>query len=318
VLCRCAHVPEAVCCRCGQQALPVGYRWLLPACLLVRVWLVLSGFGRLVPKTHLHVVCDLQIPEPITAEEITEWWSSRERRKGDRSTPEQAAKIALGTSRAYLSSTLDLMVRTAILLHTIRNWFADGLLSTVKHITDKNRLTLVLLGGAGSGTGLHLDWTQAYNIALALASTGAGDVLAIWVGIAPCAVAAADAWLRSLKLEGSNQRLFPEGLRTKGRVRLDDNMVHQLQLHLSNLHGSNSVVVLEQRHGQVVYMPPGWVHQVTNKEPCVKLAWDYYEPSNFGKYALVHDMAAKLFGDAMADDYVSVHQVVEKILDKAA
>lgn len=263
-------------------------------------------------------MCGLQIPEPIKEKDIFEWWSKRERVKGDRSTPQQAAKVAAGTSSKYMLSTLDVMVRTAILLHTVRSWFADGLLPFVKHVTDRDRLTLVLLGGAGNGTGLHLDWTQAYNLALALAGTDVGGVLATWVCIAPCAVAAADAWLRLVKSEARDEYLYPDGLRTKGKVMLDDNMVQQLRRHLIDLHGSNSVVVLQQRHGHVVFIPPGWVHQVVNQQRCIKLAWDFYEPLNFGGYAMVHDMAAQHFGNAMADDYVSINLIVEKILEKAA
>ena len=36
----------------------------------------------------------------------------------------------------------------------------------------------------------------------------------------------------------------------------------------------HKVVVIHQRHGEMVDVPPGWVHQVRNQNTCLKLAWD--------------------------------------------
>jgi hypothetical protein len=40
--------------------------------------------------------------------------------------------------------------------------------------------------------------------------------------------------------------------------------------------GEGSVVLLRQKAGQVVLVPPGWVHCVLNLAPCIKVANDRY------------------------------------------
>lgn len=40
--------------------------------------------------------------------------------------------------------------------------------------------------------------------------------------------------------------------------------------------GSEVVPTAEQRHGDVVHVPAGHMHQVENLEGCVKMAWDKY------------------------------------------
>jgi oxalate decarboxylase/phosphoglucose isomerase-like protein (cupin superfamily) len=108
--------------------------------------------------------------------------------------------------------------------------------------------------------------------------------------------------------------MFRHGLREESRIRLNGSMVQQLQEYLNGMR-PNSLVIVKQRHGQVVYVPPGWAHQVTNEQPCLKVAWDYYDPNNFGKYALVHKMASRFFGVAMSPDYVSINLVAMKALE---
>ena len=53
--------------------------------------------------------------------------------------------------------------------------------------TDIFKSTLLLLGAAGSGTGLHIDWTEALNLALAI-DCSPGLCLALWLLILPTAV----------------------------------------------------------------------------------------------------------------------------------
>ena len=49
--------------------------------------------------------------------------------------------------------------------------------------------------------------------------------------------------------------------------------------------GRATVQVLHQHNGAMVHVPAGWPHQVLNLKPCVKLAWDCYDPVNMARYA---------------------------------
>ena len=49
--------------------------------------------------------------------------------------------------------------------------------------------------------------------------------------------------------------------------------------------GRATVQVLYQHNGDMVHVPAGWPHQLLNLKPCVKLAWDYYDPVSMARYA---------------------------------
>lgn len=76
------------------------------------------------------------------------------------------------------------------------------------------------------------------------------------------------------------------------------------------------MVVLQQRAGERVYVPPGWVHQVTNLRTCLKLAWDTYDVEHFPAYVLLQKELAPLFGAAMAPDYMGFLPVLETMINK--
>jgi hypothetical protein len=67
--------------------------------------------------------------------------------------------------------------------------------------------------------------------------------------------------------------------------------------------GEVLVYTCEQRHGGLVYVPPGWIHIVfTQKVPCIKLAWDAVYLDNIPKYILVaRDIACGWFGNREVD-----------------
>ena len=68
------------------------------------------------------------------------------------------------------------------------------------------------------------------------------------------------------------------------------------------------VQVVHQRHGDMVHMPSGHVHQVVNFQDCVKMAFDTYVLHNMRQYILV---ARYLAGRAAASsDYMNVGHVL--------
>lgn len=76
--------------------------------------------------------------------------------------------------------------------------------------------------------------------------------------------------------------------------------------------GRDVVIVLNQGPGDIVMVPPGWPHAVSNVMPCCKLAWDHYDPRHLATYAAVHrDVASPLFrGDTVGDNYMVVGPTV--------
>ena len=68
---------------------------------------------------------------------------------------------------------------------------------------------------------------------------------------------------------------------------------------------------LYQKHGDLVTVPPGWWHQVINSAPCVKVAWDKWDPNDIFAYM----QAIQLLSAAnclawLAHDYQSVEPVL--------
>lgn len=174
--------------------------------------------------------------------------------------------------------------------HTIREKFHSFPPQAADIANDIYNSTLILLGVTGSKTGLHLDWTEAFNIAFEFGQPG---TLAVWVLFHPSIVGELDAWL---KAHGR-----PHGLATAGKAHLSTEEMETLR----GVFGEK-MVVLEQKGGDMVFVPPGWVHQVTNLQPCLKVAWDTYDARHYEQYCLLHRrIACKYFGSTMADDYMS-------------
>ena len=84
--------------------------------------------------------------------------------------------------------------------------------------------------------------------------------------------------------------------------------------------GCSSVFPIQQGPGDIVQVPPGWPHAVTNHMYCCKLAWDYIDMGQLANYMAVHrDVASTLFrGEGVANDYMAVAPVLSAAIAKAA
>ena len=77
---------------------------------------------------------------------------------------------------------------------------------------------------------------------------------------------------------------------------------------------SRSVIHLYQLHGQMVHVPPGYIHCVQNLAPCIKLAWDFYNPASFPGYLEALTMAGgKYFGADNARDYMGPECLISEV-----
>ena len=64
-----------------------------------------------------------------------------------------------------------------------------------------------------------------------------------------------------------------------------------------------------------VHVPTGWFHQVVNHAPCVKVAYDGWEPSNYVKYLGVLQLVTRL---EMLEYFATDYQALEPVLVGAA
>lgn len=216
----------------------------------------------------------------------------------------------------------------------IRKAFPSGLLASARGINDIGLSTLVILGSTGTGTGFHLDWTQAYNITFSVGTAVADSVLAVWTFINPLLISSADRWIKEnltglgvprpkKKARGEQQQSkwllgfasSPDHIHLKGSDL--DRFLEAMQKLGSEMGVDNPVVQLQQKAGEMVFVPPGWVHQVVNLSPNVKVAWDCYTADNFHKYAqLQYRIASKFFKRGMAQDYMSFNMLMQELSSK--
>lgn len=195
-------------------------------------------------------------------------------------------------------------ISKAASLYAIRDSF-DKLIPECRGINDPYRSSLVLLGTAGAFTGFHLDWTEAANIAFGVGSKE--GVLAEWLFLHPGLASEADNWLKS--------NGFPMGFKTPDRVHLIGSVRAEFITHMNSIKDGGCILI-KQKGGQLVYVPPGWIHQVTNLALCLKVAWDFYSYKHFHYYAMIQTQIAKLFGENMVEDYMAANAIMEVCISR--
>lgn len=103
-------------------------------------------------------------------------------------------------------------------------------------------------------------------------------MLAQWIFVHPSAARQADTWIRA-HIAGCKARGIAGG------VLLEDHGVQQLRTALGGDNKGRSLLQVKyQQHGQLVHIPPGWLHQVRNLSDNVKVAFEFAEPSRFSMY----------------------------------
>lgn len=266
----------------------------------------------LAPTDQLHVVC-LQDEGAIPAQLVASFWLGSE----DAETDMKAATfIASGKKcSTYVQTSLScLSSEAASVLRGVRAVLGSSWCPAARTLTDPMRSTLVLLGDKEQYTGLHLDWTEAFNVAFPVGRGVPADaVLAVWVFVAPWATQLADSVIRNF-CAPPRERGWVGGLASEPRVHLVEPLLGKFAAVL-NTARAGSVVIVEQRARDVVYAPPGWVHQVTNRQACLKVVWDAYDANHYASYALLQTaIAAPLFKTSMVADYMAFNKVAEEVL----
>lgn len=163
--------------------------------------------------------------------------------------------------------------------------------------------SLMMFGLAGCGTGFHLDWASAVNVAFAVGNVSTDATLAVWTFIHPNVLLKPDLltkltdWL-SVNI-GEDQKAFLALERHKKKL-LTPAQSEALQAYM----GVELVTIINQKHGEVVKAPAGWAHTVTNVEVCFKVAYDHLILEQFPTYALIHSRVTGKWSKASnAADY---------------
>lgn len=197
-------------------------------------------------------------------------------------------------------------------LQDVQRRFRDmgfGGVEKCRTLKDVSRSVLLLLGGTGQGTPVHCDRTEAFNVAFALAEYLKDGPLARWVFFEPRAA--------SLVLEYMNKH----HVRSNDRMLLDECAIEQLGKHLEAELGSKAMHIVDQYSGEIIHVQTGFLHQVCNLQPCVKLAFDYVDTSEVCAYAWLHrEVIAKMTGAyGPPTDYMAVlHTIVQAIACEGA
>ena len=153
----------------------------------------------------------------------------------------------------------------------------------------KDGAFMMLLGAAGTGTGFHSDLTEALSVGFEV-SNGASDStpIAYWCLVNPAFIAAVNQSVKDLF-----PTVYGEGLATiswktvkGGKVREHGRALTLAEMRLLEEKMPEGVTIIAQHPGDLIYIPPGWVHAVINMRHCIKFAVDLFVPTHLHMYAL--------------------------------
>jgi hypothetical protein len=187
-----------------------------------------------------------------------------------------------------------------------------------------------MMGDELHGTGMHVDWSSAVNLAVDLSPPHDQQRLpvAMWLFIPPTdeAIAAVNSVIRA-DPDGLG-RACPNGLGLpadpdflRGSADKQHNMrvltPEQMQRIADSPEAAEHGVHIVQQHSwDEVTVPPGWIHAVVNLRPCIKFAFDYLAEQDLVKTAISqHFIASGIFGPIMATDYSAMST---KLVDEVA
>lgn len=66
-------------------------------------------------------------------------------------------------------------------------------------------------------------------------------------------------------------------------------------------------MVLQQFHGRIVWVPAGWLRAVSDRQACIKVAWEFMEADRAALYPTVSKLIATHIGERAAKDYMPIY-----------
>jgi hypothetical protein len=214
--------------------------------------------------------------------------------------------------RAYLTVVLDVEGRDGGLGHQVklmRSALREFIPSS--SLYDRSSTSLLLAGWPLSGTALHTDPTEAQNVAFFLSGLGHkfkhNMPLAYWVFVHPDMAGKVNTWL----LRKNKPKLDEAG----GKPLTHDEMKELVEFIGDLPHGAAGAFIVPQGPGDVIAVPPGWMHAVTNVQPCVKLAYEFIRINQLITYMTAWNQVNVLHGLNNAESYMNVIAVLMELLD---
>ena len=126
-----------------------------------------------------------------------------------------------------------------------------------------------------------------------------GTILALWALHYPIVADQVNAWIKNNKKE-------PRGLGARLVLSKDDLKRMHNDLGVNEKTLISHVQIITQPHGEMITIPTGHAHQVVNKQPCMKIAWEYLVLENLVEYvACWQQMGARITGDNGIEDYTA-------------
>lgn len=169
--------------------------------------------------------------------------------------------------------------------------------STTDAVPAKIRTEALSLGGSGHTLGWHTDWQDACNFFLPVygdvaPSSAKGDLKCKWWLVSPEKAEQAVEWLEELSRQrkGRSGKLVPSAMEWQ---------VFEQQLGEEKLYAMH----FEQEEGELVHVPPGWLHLVVNPKPCLcfKFANAFGIPAHLSLYVdHVHKTGKQWFSPHIA------------------
>ncbi len=133
-----------------------------------------------------------------------------------------------------------------------------------------------------------------------------GTVLSVWALYNPIVMDRVNAWIKTHKRKqrGLGARL----------VLSEDDLKHMRDdLGVDQKTQISHVQIITQAHGEMITVPTGHAHQVVNKQPCIKLAWDYCMLEKMVEYvACWQHIGAPIMGNNGIEDYTAFMAVISR------
>ena len=99
---------------------------------------------------------------------------------------------------------------------------------------------------------------------------------------------------------------------------LSHDQLHAAREYLSEKSGwqEEMMLTVPQRPGDLVNVPPGWLHQVVTTAPCMKVAWDFFRSVQaMPTLASTHSkLLSRFTKPTNAPDYMALQEVVVSLV----
>ncbi len=211
-------------------------------------------------------------------------------------------------------------------------------------LVDLHKTTMIFMGKEGLSTAAHADWADAQNIVFATAHAkkvclmnilshadevvrcsdcmhtflqGKDTPLAKWVFFHPACLEEATAWMK-VNVDAAGFQTQRQGKKLY-KPFLDHDQILKLQAALGECPETGEAYerVVYQFHGQRIFVPAGWLHQVQNLADCVKLAWDFFgSPERLAVYLAAWQHVHFTVVKTNAADYMPATAVLCQAISK--